>query len=218
LLVNKTPYKFITSDNPVAKTNQYLLGAFDGGVAGWATTGLQVFVPISPELIVVFYDGKIYKVGNRKQDIVDVSSQADIKALNTLQLLNAHQNVYFQNASQGAEVSALFNRCSHLRAKEKTATRIVEATDKTGAQGELQHTYKLNLDFREPLSFCKIQTRKRISREQREFSVRQPDLVAALRIFQEKVSAGEYTEAKWPEFLEDMVRAQKQSQTNPTDG
>jgi hypothetical protein len=205
LLVNRTLYKFITSDNPVAKTNQYLLGVFDGGVAGWATTGLQVFIPISPELIVTFYDGSIYKVGNRKQEVVNVSSQSDVKALNTLQILNAHQNVYFKNAAQGDEVLSLFGCCSRLRAKEKTATRIVQAVDETGALGELQHTHKLNLDFREPLSFCKIQTSKRIPREQRELSVRQPDLVAVHRMFREKISVGEYTEAEWPGYLKDMI-------------
>jgi hypothetical protein len=34
LLVNNTQREFITSDDPVANTNQYLLGAFEGGVAG----------------------------------------------------------------------------------------------------------------------------------------------------------------------------------------
>lgn len=219
LLVNNTPYKFITSDNPVAKTNQYLLGAFDGGVAGWATTGLQVFIPVSPDLAVMFYDGNIYKVGNRKQDSVEVSSQADTKALNTLQLLNAHQNAYYQNSAQGGEVLALFEGCRGLRAKGKTATKLVRAVDETGAPGELQHTYKLNLDFRSPLSFCKIQTSKRIPREQRHLSIRQPVLVDAHRRFYEKVSAGEYTEADWPEFLENMAaEAKKHYSEKPTDG
>lgn len=218
LLTNRTAYKFITSDNPVAKTNQYLLGAFEGGVAGWAVTGLQVFIPISPELTLMFYDGNIYKVGNRKQDVVEVSTPSDAKALNTLQLLNAHQNAYFQNTVQGAEVSTLFERCGGLRAKEKTATKIVQARDERGAPGELQHTYKLNLDFREPLSFCKIQRSKQIPREQRQFSVRQPALVHAHRNFHEKVSAGEYTEAQWPKFLNDMVvAAKKQNLSEPTD-
>jgi hypothetical protein len=218
LLINNTPYKFITSDNPVAKTNQYLLGAFEGGVAGWATTGLQVFIPISPELAVMFYDGSIYKVGNRKQDIVEVTSRSDAKALNTLQLLNAHQNAYFQNAVQGGEVFALFEHCRGLRAKEKTSTKLVRAVDETGAPGELQHTYKLNLNFRDPLSFCKIQTSKRIARNERHLSVRQPGLVDAHRKFHEKVSTGEYTEAEWPEFLEDMAaEVKKQYSDKPTD-
>lgn len=217
LLVNKTPHNFITSDNPVAKTNQFLLGAFDGGVAGWATTGLQVFIPISPELTVMFYDGSIYKVGPRRSDVLSISARSDVEALNMLQLLNAHQNAYFQNAAQGGEVFALFSRCGGLRAKEKTATKRDQASDETGMPCELQHTYGLNLDFREQLSFCKLQTSKRTPREQRRFSVRQPDLVAAHRKFHEKVSAGEYSEAEWPKFLEDMAEeAQKQSQASAT--
>jgi hypothetical protein len=219
LLVNKTPKKFITSDNPVVKTNQYLLGAFDGGVAGWAATGLQVVIPVSPELALIFYDANIYKVGNRNSDTVSVSTGSDIEALNTLQLLNAHQNAYFQNAVEGVEVLALFKRCCGLRAKKKTTTRIVKATDGTGAPGELQHTYKVNLDFREPLSFCKIKKSKRISPEQRVLTVRQPELVAAHRMFHEKVSAGAYSEAEWPKFLEDAAaEARKQDQPNPTNG
>lgn len=208
LLINQTPQDFITSDHPVAKTNQYFLGNLDGGVTGWGAKGLQVFVPLSPRHAIMFYDEKIYKVGARKSDVVFIAQGSDVDALNTLQLLNAHGNIYFRDPKQGSHISRLFASCRHRRKEDKVATRFFDGTDSTGALINGQHTYKLNLAFSEVLSFCKVQTaKKQIPPESREYGLRQPGLVAAHKQFLKEVDAGKYKADEWSKFLDENTTA-----------
>ena len=173
LLVNQTIQDFITSDHPVAKINQYFLRAFDSGVTGWATKGLQVFLPLSPRHTLMMYDDRIYKVGARKSTVVAIANKSDINAMNMLQLMNAHQNVYFRDPKQGPQISKLFEKCSNHRNKEKVATRFFDTTDESGALLKGQQTYRRNIEFREHLSFCKVQTaKKQIPPEDRECGLR----------------------------------------------
>lgn len=210
LLVNQTSQDFITSDHPVAKVNQYFLGAFDGGVTGWAAKGLQVFLPLSPKHTVMMYDDKIYRVGARKSDIVALVNESDVNALNTLQLLNAHQNVYFCDSKQGPQISKLFENCHNRRNKDKVVTRFFDAKDNSGAPLKGQHTYKQNLAFRESLSFCKVQTaKKQIPQEDREYGPRQPELVSAHKKFRDEVDGGRYKEDEWIKFLDEMKTPKK---------
>ncbi|MSU57944.1 MAG: DUF4238 domain-containing protein [Pedosphaera sp.] len=205
LLINQTSQDFITSDHPVAKMNQYFLGAFGGGVAGWAAKGLQVFLPLSPKHTVMMYDDKIYRVGARKSDIVPIVNESDVNALNTLQLLNAHQNVYFLDSRQGPHISKLFENCRNRRNKDKVGTRFFDTADDSGAPLKGQQTYRQNLDFRELLSFCKVQTaKKQIPPEDRGYGLRQPELVSAHKKFLETVDVGRYKEEEWIKFLDDM--------------
>ena len=53
---------FITSDNPIFKYNQYCEGVQHMGVTGGECKGLQIFVPISPHLHLILYDGTTYRV------------------------------------------------------------------------------------------------------------------------------------------------------------
>jgi hypothetical protein len=205
ILINRSSEDFITSDHPVAKTNQYSFGILDGGVTGWAVKGLQVFVPISPRHTIMFYDEKIYKVGTRRSDEVFVAQNSDVDALNTLQLLNAHENVYFRDKSQGQHIAELFTSCYHRRRKDNVRTRFFNITDGTGALIKGRHTYKENVVFRESLSFCKVQTaKKQIPPERREFGLRQPELVAVHKQFQKEVDAGKYKREDWLKFLDEL--------------
>jgi hypothetical protein len=180
---------------------------YDGGVTGWAAKGLQVFVPLSPRHTVVFHDGKIYKVGARKSDVVFIPQRSDVDALNILQLLNARENVYFRDSKQGWYVSGLFATCRNRRRHDKVATRFFDGADSTGALIKCQHTYKLNVAFREALSFCKVQTaKKQIPTGSREYGLRQPELVAAHKQFLEEVDAGKYKSDEWPKFLDEIKR------------
>jgi hypothetical protein len=52
LLVNKTGIGFVTSDNPVVQYNQYLEG-LNMGTTGALRRGLQLFLPLSPNLMLL---------------------------------------------------------------------------------------------------------------------------------------------------------------------
>lgn len=68
LLHNKTELSFIISDNPVVFYNQFLeeRNPQDPNI-GLATKGLEIFLPLSPQQILILYDHNVYKVGSSKK-------------------------------------------------------------------------------------------------------------------------------------------------------
>ena len=96
LLINSTKVPFITSDHPVVKYNQFLeKRKFSIGITGLAAKGLQLFYPLTSELMLAFYDSKVYKYGNRKDHSVLINHPHDVNELNLLQFINSDQVVYF---------------------------------------------------------------------------------------------------------------------------
>lgn len=88
---------FITCDSPVFVYNQYCEGLPHFGVTGAANAGFQAFFPLAPDLLVLAYDPGVYKMGSRGSVRV-TASVADMAALNRLQFVATHQNVYFSDA------------------------------------------------------------------------------------------------------------------------
>jgi len=86
---------FITSDNPVVVLNQFCSGAerFRNFV-GFAKSGFQLLMPISPKLCVFFYDAKVYKVGLRRHRLVPLAAD-DVDIVNALQIQSAEEFVLF---------------------------------------------------------------------------------------------------------------------------
>jgi hypothetical protein len=91
---------FITSDNPVALYNQYCEGVQGMGVVGANNTGLQIFVPLSPSLLFIFYDGAIYRTLNEGPNgVVAEISSSDVDQLNLFQVVNAEENLLFNDTT-----------------------------------------------------------------------------------------------------------------------
>lgn len=96
LLINKSDKPFISSDFPIVKYNQFLEKAnWKLSKSGYGTVGLQIFIPLNSELILVFFDPGIYKVGCKKKKYLELNNHSDIDAINTLQFINCFETVYF---------------------------------------------------------------------------------------------------------------------------
>jgi len=66
LIINQTKIPFITSDHPVVLYNQFLEDQkVPGGNNGLASKGLQIFLPLSPYHLIVFFDHDVYKIGEK---------------------------------------------------------------------------------------------------------------------------------------------------------
>ena len=91
VIETETP-RFILGDKPVVLYNQYCEQVEHNTRLGFACTGIQLFMPISPKEYLLIYDGQVYDY---------VKSQrvtcADIEILNELQILQSESNVYFSN-------------------------------------------------------------------------------------------------------------------------
>ncbi|MGB6017766.1 MAG: DUF4238 domain-containing protein, partial [Nodosilinea sp.] len=83
IFVNEANIPFITSDHPVVFYNQFLEERKKGyGHIGIACKGLQIFLPISPRHLIIFFDQGIYKVGSKKNKSIVLRQDSDIEALN----------------------------------------------------------------------------------------------------------------------------------------
>ena len=163
LFVNGTGREFITSDDPVVLHNQYCEGINYMGVTGWNQRGLQVFWPISPHELVFLYDNYVYKVGrsHRESTVTELSNQQDIFQLNSLQIFNAHNNIYFAGLNDPKVVEAECKALSNKR--PKTRSRFVESESVESRLDELDeilHCYEPILPAK--LRVSKISVRRNL--------------------------------------------------------
>lgn len=116
LLINKTETPFITSDFPIIKYNQFLeKKKWPNSKSGYGVTGLQIFVPITPKLVILFYDSGIYKVGFKKQQTHELSNTKDIDEINILNFINCFDTIFFNHLASEQYVRNLFNRSKNFK-------------------------------------------------------------------------------------------------------
>lgn len=127
LLRNRTCVEFITSDHPAIVTNRFSFEKLNDGSFGMSNSGIIMIFPISPTLIALFFDIGIYTVsipaGTR---FVDLWSNDDIEAINALQHLHAHKNLYFSSWKDGGAVSrqAETAQRARMRSNHKFSTLV----------------------------------------------------------------------------------------------
>jgi hypothetical protein len=157
LIYNKTNLPFITSDHPVVKYNQFLENRkFDGGRTGLATKGLQLFFPIHPNFLLLFYDSKVYKVGGRKRDLITVENEDEINNMNLLQSLNCDEILYFNKSINKNYLEILIQNRERFYVKNRHVTEKVGTDVKpNGDIGELFRTYYIDIGIKLNLSFIK---------------------------------------------------------------
>ncbi len=94
---NRTRLPFFTSDDPAVLTNRLHIQRLRKGRPsfGVKTAGAIFFLPLSPSLCAILYDGAVYSSGHRAHWI-DIDRHQDIEALNAHQILGCWANVYFR--------------------------------------------------------------------------------------------------------------------------
>jgi hypothetical protein len=157
LLVNDTQYAFVTSDSPVVFFNSWCRGWRGGGVTGFASTGLQIVLPLTPHHALLLFDAEVYSVmsqtGARR-----VTSYRDIKGINALQLLSATSNLYYrENEATAAEIDGLpfnwhFDRIAAVRLNRAIAD---------DQRSQLIHLYQQQPEMGPDLSFIRVREEMR---------------------------------------------------------
>lgn len=155
LLVNKTSLKFITSDNPVIKYNQFLeQRKHFGGHVGLATKGLQIFFPISPTHMLCIFDEWVYKIGDKLKNVVEITVLDDIDKLNSLQILNCFDHLYFNSEISEPYIRQLYKNVNSKRIVEYSQLKEVQKSkNKSGEERFLYHAMRQNLNIKLQLSF-----------------------------------------------------------------
>ncbi len=98
LLINETNVPFITCDNPVIKYNIVLEEKkVHGGIVGLGNIGLLMFIPISPDHMLLFYDVDSYSIGVAGKDLFHIKQETVINDLNLLHFLNCEKMIFFND-------------------------------------------------------------------------------------------------------------------------
>lgn len=92
---------FVVSDDPVILYNQYAehhpIYRHHPATVGLAMKGLQVFLPLSPRLCLALFDPSAYEYGSSKRRVCSLGLR-DVRLLNQMQALNAHECLYFDRS------------------------------------------------------------------------------------------------------------------------
>jgi hypothetical protein len=151
---------FLTSDNPIFKYNKYCEGARGTGTTGAAMRGFQVFVPLSPKVLLMLYDSTVYKVGQPQSDISYRVSNEDIAALNILQVVNAERNLFFSDWRDLSYIRKLVQKGTRFRNKD--LVQVEEFVEVGNAEtSSLIHSYEPMVNLQLNLSFLSIKRNAR---------------------------------------------------------
>jgi len=125
LLINKTNKPFISSDYPVIKYNQFLeLKKWTYSKTSYGIIGLQIFIPLNSEICIIFFDSGIYKVGNKRQNILEINSEEDIDNINILQLINCLETIYFDEKASESYIKKLHEKAQKFKRANMTKSDL----------------------------------------------------------------------------------------------
>jgi hypothetical protein len=173
LLINKTAEGFVTSDNPIVQYNQYLEG-LKMGTTGALRRGLQLFLPLSPKHLILFYDTHIYKLLSKNKPSLDVSNPNDVFTLNLLQAINADKVVLFSRWEEVGKLRQVLNKSVRFRRNELARVEEYFAEDDPQHHSLLQ-MYSVPLNIKLSLSFMRLRRRVQgIPRNERAIEYRKP--------------------------------------------
>lgn len=111
VLINRTDKAFITSDNPVAKYDQFM-ERMKLGTYGLRSRGLQIFFPLSPRRGVMYYDPECYKLGHEEKEYVEVDQEKDIDELNKLTACNSDEVLYYDPEKVSSQAIIALSKAS----------------------------------------------------------------------------------------------------------
>lgn len=206
LFRNCTRYGFITSDNPLVLYNQLLEERRYTSNTGLQSQGLQIFLPLSAGYCLFVFDPKVYGFGKRKVSTVNLQEETDIKQINSLQLVSAMNNVYFDaRVNEGDALSKEWSRVKKYRRLKKMNLDILEEPrEKPNQKKLLFGTYREDVRVGLKLSKVKIlpNAKKRKNDLLQRVAVRNEVLYDDFKEFKKLVKQGLYKPSQFYRFTQ----------------
>jgi len=205
LIINETEQPFITSDHPVVLYNQFLEPRKTyGGNVGFASKGLELFLPLSPKFTLILFDKDVYRVGNRNEICIKVDLPADIKALNRLQGINANKNIYFNEDFSENQVQELMTSANRYRRRTKANWDKYSNNEEKEKKEILLHLYSSDVKCSLELSFISlVKKAKSYILGQKVTHARDEQLCRLHEKFLELVDKGLYEPDDFDKFVND---------------
>lgn len=136
--------KLIISDMPVI-----IMNPFCHGKAGFGNVGIVILFPVSPERMIMIYDGKIY---NNCNQYMTISNEQEVIKLNKYQLINAEERIL----SKSLRELELILSDDELILKRKEYQSKKKSTSSFDGRGTFTEINSRGMHYNFELSFCKI--------------------------------------------------------------
>lgn len=114
VLMNESNSEFVTSDDPVFFHNSYSNAV---GNIGLRRIGLEIYLPISRQLTLLFYDPNIYSIPDTDEPI-EVGVE-EVRSMNGLQQAGANNNLFYAR-------SGLYEDCPKIKAFAITEFNFID--------------------------------------------------------------------------------------------
>lgn len=151
ILINNTKTPFITSNNPAALYDQFM-ERMGNKMYALGSRGLQIFLPLTPILGVMYYDPKCYKLGDRKKTYVEIMQDNDVCELNKLTASNAENIIYYKPYSI---TEFTLKQLAAQNIKYKPSVRVRTFPELKSPKGVIVGSHNVSMFCKLKLSFIK---------------------------------------------------------------
>lgn len=151
ILINGTKTPFITSNNPAALYDQFM-ERMGNQTYALGSRGLQIYLPLTPILGIMYYDPKCYKLGDRKKTYVEITQDNDICELNKLTASNAENILYYK---PGSITEYTLKQLATQNKKNKPSSRVETLPELKSSEGVIIGNRNISMFCKLKLSFVK---------------------------------------------------------------
>lgn len=134
-----TPFTFC--DSPVVFSNHAFKNGHERSITHEGSAGLLVFFPLSPKKLVLLYDAESYEINSPSETHLLVGDSSTIDSINTLQIHEAINTIYFNHPKHAAYVRALWEKeKNRFNTEPNEVVCLPELTADGQETGRLVHT------------------------------------------------------------------------------
>ena len=175
IIKNETASEFYISDHPVFIYNWLYRDLEHPGVTSLTAIGLQIFLPLSPQITLCLYDPKVYKYG-QKSSVTCISNNEDIEILNSFQVINSQSIIGFYSRGNEAHVKQLCKRYKDIKLHQYESGIISTKKEGEGKIRSIHLAFTRQAKLKKMPSFIKL--KKKSKSYASSYQERDPELSA----------------------------------------
>lgn len=187
LVLNESPQEFLISDHPVFQHNFYLRDSAAPLSASMTVRGLQMFLPLSPQITYCLYDSSVYAYHEERGCVVVRATASDVQILNSFQAINAERSLFARSADMAPEMKALGARFATVSSFTSHACATAPVEDTDGKLRSLHYSWRKAVRLESMPSFIKV--KNKVRRRPVVCEHRRPNIVAAHELADAQLNA-----------------------------
>lgn len=186
IIKNQTALEFYISDHPVFIYNWLYRDLEHPEVTSLNAIGLQIFLPLSPQITFCLYDPKVYKYG-QKSRVTCIQNDKDIEILNSFQVMNSNSIIGFYSRKNEAHIKQLWETYKNIKLHQYESDILSTKKEDEGKIRSIHLTFTRQAKLKKMPSFIKI--KKKSKGYASSYQERDPELSAAWMEFTRLIDA-----------------------------